>query len=491
MTRRLGVFVVRGLMLLVACGSLMNASAVALEVLVNGGFEDSTGPAGWNLTQSVSLPAVGDYNGNGVVDAADYVLWRNDPATNGGSPAGYNTWRTNYGSSGSTSNQVSAVEHADLAAYPSTPDDLLGLFIKPYAGNVGEYMDQNRQVSVVLTQTFTGAQPTRTYTFTGHSYFQTAASNNIDTLFADAPSGAIPSPTQTYFQMEFLNSSNTVLQTNRLDLPKNRATDVLPTDYLENSVSGVAPAGTAKIRVTAAALNMLASCTTACPAGQDVFFDNFTLKDNVLTSLDRLTNGNLGTPGAPTAWTLQKTSQDNVQFSTADFARHTGAVGMWIRAWQGGDVSVLQTVPGTAGSQYSFSGWSKWESGYIGADPSSATQTFMKMEFLDGAATPNVLSTVNLDLRTVQVNDGTWRQLTMPNATAPAGTVSVRVSAGATGLGNSLIDPQSAMFDDFSLIKVGAGTGNLLSDFAVPEPTTLCLLLGCFVSGLNVRRRSH
>lgn len=38
----------------------------------------------------------GDYNGNGVVDAADYVVWRN-----GGSPdssqAGYALWRTNFG----------------------------------------------------------------------------------------------------------------------------------------------------------------------------------------------------------------------------------------------------------------------------------------------------------------------------------------------------------------------------------------------------------
>lgn len=490
MTRRLSIFVVRGLMLIAVLCVFANSPARALEVLVNGGFEDSVGPTGWSLTQSVSSPAVGDYNGNGIVDAADYVSWRDNPAGFGGSPAGYDTWRANFGSSGSSSNQVSAVEHADLAAYPASAEGLLGLFIKPYAGNVGEYADQNRQVNVVLTQTYTGAVANRTYTFTGHSYFQTAASNNIDTLFADSPSGAVPSPTQTYFQMEFLNSSNTVLQTNRLDLPKNRLTDTLPADYLENSVSALAPAGTNKVRVTAAALNMVASCTAACPAGQDVFFDNFTLKDNVLTSLDRLNNGNLDTPGAPTNWTLQKTAQDNVQFATQDYARHSGAVGMWIRSWSGGDVSVLQTVPGTAGSQYSFSGWSKWESGYIGADPGSATQTFMKLEFLDGSNAV-IGSPVNLDLRTVQVNDGNWHQLTMPNATAPAGTVSVRVSAGATGLGNSGIDPQSAMFDDFSLIKVGAGTGNLLSDFAVPEPATLSLLLNCVVASLSIRRRSN
>ena len=49
------------------------------------------------------LPAVnGDFNNNGVVDAADYVLWRNggplqnDP-TAGVQPEDYNTWRTNFG----------------------------------------------------------------------------------------------------------------------------------------------------------------------------------------------------------------------------------------------------------------------------------------------------------------------------------------------------------------------------------------------------------
>jgi hypothetical protein len=40
---------------------------------------------------STGLP--GDYNGNGVVDAADYVVWRKTD----GSQAGYDLWRTNFG----------------------------------------------------------------------------------------------------------------------------------------------------------------------------------------------------------------------------------------------------------------------------------------------------------------------------------------------------------------------------------------------------------
>ena len=38
----------------------------------------------------------GDYNLDGVVDAADYVLWRNDPASFGGA-GGYAIWRSNFG----------------------------------------------------------------------------------------------------------------------------------------------------------------------------------------------------------------------------------------------------------------------------------------------------------------------------------------------------------------------------------------------------------
>jgi T5SS/PEP-CTERM-associated repeat protein len=41
----------------------------------------------------ISTVLPGDYNGNGVVDAADYVVWRKTD----GSQEGYNLWRTNFG----------------------------------------------------------------------------------------------------------------------------------------------------------------------------------------------------------------------------------------------------------------------------------------------------------------------------------------------------------------------------------------------------------
>ncbi len=60
-----------------------------------------------------SLP--GDFNGDGSVDAADYVVWRK----NNGTQEGYDSWRTNFGrTSGSGSGALADVavpEPASLA----------------------------------------------------------------------------------------------------------------------------------------------------------------------------------------------------------------------------------------------------------------------------------------------------------------------------------------------------------------------------------------
>lgn len=72
----------------------------------------------------------GDYNGDGKVDGADYVLWRKSPGSFGGTPAGYNTWRAHYGATSGSGAGLSS----QSAAVPE-PTSLL-LAVLPLAGMI-------------------------------------------------------------------------------------------------------------------------------------------------------------------------------------------------------------------------------------------------------------------------------------------------------------------------------------------------------------------
>jgi hypothetical protein len=77
------------------------------------------------LTTAASVLA-GDYNQDGKVDAGDYVIWRKNPGAFGGDPAGYNTWRANFGKppgSGSSLGASAVPEPAGLVL------SLLGLTV--------------------------------------------------------------------------------------------------------------------------------------------------------------------------------------------------------------------------------------------------------------------------------------------------------------------------------------------------------------------------
>jgi hypothetical protein len=77
------------------------------------------------VTNVVEPPLPGDYNGNGTVDAADYVLWRNGgPLQNEGAdpgivtPEDYNVWRANFGRTFGSGASLAVVEElaADVAS---------------------------------------------------------------------------------------------------------------------------------------------------------------------------------------------------------------------------------------------------------------------------------------------------------------------------------------------------------------------------------------
>jgi len=85
---------------------------------------DTATPITSYLLEPAGVP--GDYNNNGVVDAADYVLWRNhnntavtlpNDLTPGTNPSDYTTWHTHFGQ---TTASASAVDGPSAIPEPAT-----------------------------------------------------------------------------------------------------------------------------------------------------------------------------------------------------------------------------------------------------------------------------------------------------------------------------------------------------------------------------------
>jgi hypothetical protein len=75
-------------------GNAVNPASMP-QIVFTYTLADETLASGVVRYESIPLPPLaGDYNNNGVVDAADYVLWRK---TNTGGDQGYNDWRANFG----------------------------------------------------------------------------------------------------------------------------------------------------------------------------------------------------------------------------------------------------------------------------------------------------------------------------------------------------------------------------------------------------------
>jgi hypothetical protein len=64
-----------------------------------------------NVVTILTAALPGDYNGDGAVDASDYVVWRN----NNGSQAHYNLWRANFGKTAGSGAAISAIEPPSTA----------------------------------------------------------------------------------------------------------------------------------------------------------------------------------------------------------------------------------------------------------------------------------------------------------------------------------------------------------------------------------------
>ncbi|RIK69716.1 MAG: hypothetical protein DCC67_21125 [Planctomycetota bacterium] len=353
---------------------------------------------------------------------------------------------------------VNGTEQISFANEPAPVPGELGLFLRPFAGNQGTYAGQALPINVILSQ-IVSATPNRTYTLTGHSYMATGYSGStefLDPLSPANPAGDpnMPSPTETYFEMAFLDAANNVVGTpTKIDLRTEPTRDAWAT----HTMMAVAPANASKLKFTAAGLDMVENF-----GFQDVYFDNFVLKrDGDGAAINRLVNGDLNMVGEPNGWTVNEQPPGTDTIGFRDFANHTmpGEQGLWLRAFEAGDGTLSQTVAAIPGGNYTFSAWSKWEAGYSGDNetwPGTTTETKVEMAFLDGA--DNVIGTpISLDLDAAgQNNDGEWRQYSV-NGIAPTGTAKVRVSAAGLDMQNLAGSGQmSAFFDDFVLQLAGA-----------------------------------
>jgi hypothetical protein len=375
-------------------------------------------------------------------------------------------------------------DSAELAGF-ANQSGAQGLWLKEFAGLfIG---NGNERTSAILSQS-APAVVGDTYTFSGHSLFETNYSGGVTTLDANSPSGAVPSPTNTYFRMTFLNSSGGIVGSpTTLDL---RTVQTNGGGWLQSAINAVAPAGAATVRVIAAAEDMIPNIDPQ----QSAFFDNFSLKRSGASTAEILANNDLeiSPSQVPAGWTINVENTNPSAAYFAGFAAHAGSNGWYLDNSFSDvvpqDASATQTIAGTPGATYTFSGWSQFYRGYSGATAvldenspfgavPSLTTTEYQIEFLDAANA--VLGSNAVELRAAgQLNDTTWRQHSV-SAVAPAGTTQVRVSLKANDLmaNANLGEFQGANFDDFSLTALVPGIAGDFSGDGRVDGTDLSLLL--------------
>lgn len=173
-------------------------------------------------------------------------------------------------------------------------------------------------------------------------------------------------------------------------------------------------------------------------------------------------------PGAPNGGT-----EASAVFEDGPWAHNDGEIGVWFKSFEGnqaaGDTtanaSLTQTVSNVAGGDYILT--------FDSARETNHTAGSTSVSLSDGS------STVSIDLLTATYNNGgnmnsdpTSFSLALPGVSAGADlTVLVEMVDGVDALAN----PQSIMFDNFSL---------------VPEPTSLALA-GISMLGLMGLRRKR
>ena len=382
-----------------------------------------------------------------------------------------------------------AVDTASQIGFADVPGDPgeFGLWLKPWAGGGGA---PGRLVNASLAQTV-AATPGQDYTFSGFFRWETNYAGRVETLDASSPFGAVPSPTQTFMEIAFLDATDVVIGSPvQLDMRDAQTTDA----WELHEMVGTAPAGAASVRVSA---NMVDGAFNTDPQ-QSAFFDDFTLIAGTDFGTELLENGFLDEipSDIPEGWTFTEAPDGINTAELRGFANNTegGANGVWLRPFVGvlddpADAIITQTVPGVAGAEYEFSASARWEPNYAGGvdtlegGATSPTQTLLEMAFLD--ATESVIGDpVTLDLRTVQTNDNMWHRHAI-SGVAPEGTEHVRVSGMALDMVVNKDPGQSAFFDDFSLQGPSSLACDLNSDGRVDAADAALMFANWGAAGIG------
>jgi hypothetical protein len=225
------------------------------------------------------------------------------------------------------------------------------------------------------------------------------------------------------------------------------------------------------MRITTSAFLALATLSAAALAGPALINGNLELPLDAPSTSDLIVGWTLVEPdldlnGAPIS-----------SATFASFANHTpgGDRGLWLQSFAGGvggmnvaggggvRATLFQDVNAHAGLEYTLSVWFRMEANY------TSQSTTLGLRFFDAGM--GELASASIDLNALSPNDSVWREFSLDAVSAP-GTAFVRAYVEMTGGETAPVNPQSAFFDDFTL---------------VPAPTPVAILaLGTLVAG---RRR--
>lgn len=118
------------------------------------GFASEAAAVIWDF-----VPTNADYNGDGIINSADYVLWRKSPNNFNGTPVGYNLWAQNFGklspgSSGNYNVAANWINHADNSTGVPTEVD----FALVRSGGTLNFTAADGDISAYLIRVGAGPQ---------------------------------------------------------------------------------------------------------------------------------------------------------------------------------------------------------------------------------------------------------------------------------------------------------------------------------------------